>query len=80
MITSDEAQAKFSEYHNAQGSYDEVYIDGSKIKEKVEAAAVINRHFQNDETTCHQRSKKLPNNNMIFAAEATAITWTIIST
>ena len=38
------------------------------------AAAVINRHFQNDETTCRQLSKRLPNNNTIFAAEATAIT------
>ena len=38
------------------------------------AAAVINRHFQNGETTCHQLSKRLPNNSTIFAAEATAIT------
>ena len=38
------------------------------------AAAVISRHFQNDETTCRQLSKRLPNNSTIFAAEATAIT------
>ena len=38
------------------------------------AAAVINRHFQNGETTCLQLSKRLPNNSTIFAAEATAIT------
>ena len=38
------------------------------------AAAVINRQFQNGETTCRQLSKRLPNNNTIFAAEATAIT------
>ena len=37
-------------------------------------AAVVNRHFQNGETICHQLSKRLPDNSTIFAAEATAIT------
>ena len=40
---------------------------------RVGAAAVINRHFQNGETACHQLSKRLPDNSTIFAAEATAI-------
>ena len=74
MITREEAQAKFREYHDAQGPHDQVYTDGSKIDERVGAAAVINRHFQNGESTCHQLSKRLPNNSTIFAAEATAIT------
>ena len=74
MITREEVRAKCHEYHNALGSHDEVYTDGSKINERVGAAAVINRHFQNGETTCHQLSKRLPNNSTIFAAEATAIT------
>ena len=74
MITREEAQAKFSEDHNAQGQHDEVYTDRSKINKRVEVAAVINRHFQNSETTCCQLSKRLPNNSTIFAAEATAIT------
>ena len=39
----------------------------------MEAAAVINRHFQDGETTCRQLPKRLPDNT-IFAAEATAIT------
>ena len=52
MISGQEAQAKFNEYHEAQGSHDEVYTDGSKMNERVGAAAVINRHFQNGETTC----------------------------
>ena len=69
MISGQEAQAKFNEYHEAQGSHDEVYTDGSKINERVGAAAVINRHFQNGETTCRQ----LSDNSTIFAAEATAI-------
>ena len=43
------------------------------MKERVGAAAVINRHFQNGETTCHQLSKRLLYNNPTFAAEATAI-------
>ena len=34
--------AKFNEYHDAQGSHDEVYTDGSKMNEGVGAAAVIN--------------------------------------
>ena len=73
MISGQEAQAKFNEDYEAQGSHDEVYTDGSKMNERVGAAAVINRHFQNGETTCHQLSKRLPDNSTIFAAEATAI-------
>ena len=44
------------------------------MNERVGAAAVINRHFQDGETTCCQLSKILPDNSTIFAAEATAIT------
>ena len=44
MIPRQEAQAKFNEYHEAQG-----------------------------ETTCHQLSKRLPDNSTILAAKATAI-------
>ena len=73
MITRQEAQAKFNEYHETEGSHDEVYTDGSKMNERVGAAAVINRHFLNGETTCRHLSKILPDNNTIFAAEATAI-------
>ena len=47
MITREESQAKFREYRDAQGPHDEVYTDGSKIDERVGAAVVINRHFQN---------------------------------
>ena len=74
MISREEAQAKFNEYHKAQGSHDEVYTDGSKMNERMGAVAVINRHFQDGETTCHQLSKRLPDNSTIFAAEATGIT------
>ena len=73
MISGQEAQAKFNEFREAQGSHDEVYTDGSKMNESVGAAAIINRHFQNGETTCRQLSKRLPDNSTIFAAEATAI-------
>ena len=73
MISGQEAQARFNEYHEAQGSHDEVYTDGSKMNERVGAAAVINHHFQNGETTCRQLSKRLLDNSTIFAAKATAI-------
>ena len=43
------------------------------MNERVGAAVVINRHFQNGETTCRQLSKRLPDNSTIFAAETTAI-------
>ena len=43
------------------------------MNERVGASAVINLHFQNGETTCHQLSKRLPDNSTIFAAEATVI-------
>ena len=42
MISGQEAQAKFNEFREAQGSLDEVYTDGSKMNETVGAAAVIN--------------------------------------
>ena len=74
MISWEDAQAKFNEYREAQGSHDEVYTDGSKMNKRVGAAAIINRHFQDGETTCPQLSKRLPDNSTIFAAEATAIT------
>ena len=73
MISGQEAQAKFNEFREAQGSHDEVNTDGSKMNERVGAVAVVNRHFQNGDTTCHQLSKRLPDNSTIFAAEATAI-------
>ena len=44
------------------------------MNEWVWAAAVINRHFQDGETTCRHLSNRLPDNSTIFAAEATAIT------
>ena len=69
-----EAQAKFNEYRETQGSHDEVYTDGSKMNKRVWAAAIIKHHFQSGETTCHRLSKRLPDNNIIFAAEATVIT------
>ena len=68
VISREEAQAKFNELHEARESHDEVYTDSSKMNERVGAAAVINRYFQDGETTCRQLS------NTIFAAEATAIT------
>ena len=63
MISREEAQAKFDEYREAQRSNDEVYTDGSKMNERLGAAAIINRHFQDGETTCRQ----LPDNSTIFA-------------
>ena len=74
MISRQEAQSKFNEYCGTLGPHAEVYTDGSKIDERVGAAAVINRHFQNVEITCRSLSKRLPDNSTIFAAEATAIT------
>ena len=35
MISREEAQATFREYHDAQGPHDEIYTDGSKIDERV---------------------------------------------
>ena len=74
MISRQEAQVQLNEYCYTQGSHDDVYTDGSKIDERVGAAAVINRHFQNREITLCCLSKRLPNNSTRFAAEATAIT------
>ena len=73
MISRQEAQVKFNEYHEAHGSHDEVYTDGSPMDERVGAAAVMNRHLHNGETTCRQLSKRLPDNSTNFVAEATAI-------
>ena len=73
MISRQEAQSRFNEYREVKGSQYEFYTDGSKMNGRVGAAAVINRHFQNGETTCRQVSKRLPDNSTIFAAEAIAI-------
>ena len=58
MISGQEAQAKFNEFREAQGSHDEVYTDGSKMNERVGTAAVINRHFQNGETTVQKTARQ----------------------
>ena len=71
-ISSSHAKAKFQEYLDEQGNHDEVYTDGSKINEKVGAAAVIKRLFQDGKTT-RNLSKRLPDGSSIFSAEATAI-------
>ena len=71
-ISSSHAKAKFQEYQDEQGNHDEVYTDGSKINEKVGAAAVIKRLFQDGKTT-RNLSKRLPDGSSIFSAEATAI-------
>ena len=73
LISNAEAKAEFTEYYDRQGPHDEVYTDGSKMNEKVGAAAVIYRHFQNGETTYRPLSKRLPDNSTVFAAEAQAI-------
>ena len=74
MISREKTHAKINEYCGTLGPHDEVYTDGSKIEERVGAAAVINRHVQNGEITCRCLSKRLPDNSTSFAAEATAIT------
>ena len=73
MIFGQEAQAKFNEFREAQGAHDEVYTDGSKMNERVGAAAVINRHFQNGETTCRQLSKRLPDNSTMIPRDTTSL-------
>ena len=45
MISRPEAQAKFRVYQETLGSHDEVFTDGSKMNERVGAAAVINHHL-----------------------------------
>ena len=67
-ISSSHAKAKFQEYQDEQGNHEEVYTDGSKINEKVGAAAVIKRLFRDGKTT-RNLSKRLPDGS----AEATAI-------
>ena len=65
MISKQEAHAKSNGYCKSQGSHDEVYTEGSKMYKRVGAAAVINCHFQNGETTCYQLSKRLSDNSTI---------------
>ena len=62
MISRQGTQAKFNEYHELQGSHDEVYTDRTKMNERLGAVEVINHHFQNGERICHQLSKRLPEN------------------
>ena len=62
MISRQEAQAKFNEYRELQGSHVEVYTDRSKMNEWLGAVVVMNHHFQNGERICRQLSKRLPEN------------------
>lgn len=73
MISASEAQAKFKEYKLTQGIHDEVYTDGSKMDDKVGAAAIIKHRLSNGEIITRTRSKRLHDNSTVFSAEATAI-------
>ena len=70
-ISSSHAKSKFQEYQDEQGNHDKVYTDGSKINEKLGAAAIV-RLFQEGKTT-RNLSKRLPDGSSVFSAEATAI-------
>ena len=74
MISRQEAQAKFNEFVKHKDHMMNFTLMAPKINERVGATAVINRHFQDGETTCCQLSKRLPDNSIIFADEATTIT------
>ena len=64
MISRQEARAKFNEYHETQGSHNEVYTEGSKINERGgRAAAVIN---------CHSRLVRQPAANCQKGCQTTA--------
>ena len=69
MISGQEAQAKFNEFREAQGSHDEVYTDGSKMNESGDSGGQQPPFPE----WWDQLSKRLPDNSTIFAAEATAI-------
>ena len=70
MISGQEARAKFNYFREAQGSHDEVYTDGSKMNEKVGAAAVINSSTLTQCPVCRQLRVKTPR-TLSFA-----ISWT----
>ena len=57
-ISSSHAKAKFQEYQDEQGNHDEVYTDGAKINEKVGAAAVIKRLFQDGKIDRYKHLKR----------------------
>ena len=54
------------------GKHDEVYTDGSKMGEKVAAAAHISRNLA-DETIFRDRTIRLPDGSSIFSAESIGI-------
>ena len=69
MISGQESQAKFNEYHEAQGSHDEVYTDGSNVSESWGNSS----HQPPFPEWWDNLPPRLPDNSTIFAAEATAI-------
>ena len=56
MISRQEAQAKFIEYCETQGSHDEVYTDGSKINElgQWQSSTAISRIVRQPTTNCRK--------------------------
>ena len=82
MISIPEAQAKFREYQETLGSHDEVFTDGSKMNARVGAGAVINRHFQNGETTCPTWPKDCQTTvpSLLLRLQPSLWHWTITNT
>ena len=72
MISRQEAHAKFS-IKKRKDLMMKSTLMAPKWTKEWGAAVVINRDFQNGETTCRQLSKRLLDNSTIFAAETTAI-------
>ena len=73
MTLGQEAQAKFDEYHEAQGAHDEKYTDDSKMNESGDSSGQqppFPERWDNLPPTVQKTARE---NSTIFAAEATAI-------
>ena len=59
MISREEAQAKFREYHDAQGPHHEVYTDESKINKRVgqQRSSTISRMVRRPAASCPKDSQ-----------------------
>ena len=82
MITREEAPAKFREYHDALGSHDEVYTDGSKINERLgrqRSSTAISRMVRRTAASC-PRDSRITAPSLLLRLQPLPWHWTIIGT
>ena len=78
MITTEQALDKFNEYHDALGPHDEVYIDRSKINERVgkQSLTAISRLVRRLADSC-PKDFQITATSLLLRLQSSSWYWTI---